>query len=126
MLTMLKNALGLAPEAEAPEELKPWPLRTSEPPDFDDGIGGFWGNRIAWRICDFQGETFRIVGWKPLENAPGAGSVIRAEMESSWVWFEIVDIDWMRDPDDMFFARLEPIAQQRKGEDRVYFVGEEI
>lgn len=120
MLNMIKNALGLGPKAPSR------PVRTTEPPEFDDVIGGCWGNKIEWFTCDFANEDFKVAGWKPLEDAPQVGWVIKAEMSQSWVWFEIIEIDWQRDPADMFFARLEPIAQQRKGEDRVYFVGEEI
>lgn len=98
-----------------PFKKKKRPLATEvTPPPHDDVIGGYWGNKIEWMTCDNDKEVWRIVGWKPLNQYPKVGNIILAEMQRSWIWFKITKIDPCRDPSDMFFADMKPVAQKMK------------
>ena len=99
--------------------------RRREPPDYDDVIGGCWGNAIYWFACDFEYKDFKVVGWKPFDQRPFVGAIIYAKMQRSEIWFEIVSIDFKNDPPDMFFADLRPVAQRMHGSSRLGLIKED-
>lgn len=80
-------------------------------------MGGGWGDRIEWSTADqFIGmehkTTFRCHGWK--HRRPRAGDTLKAEFHNSWITFEFTDVEYCRDPSDMFFATVKPIKQDMK------------
>lgn len=86
----------------------------TERPEEDDVVGGWWGNKIEWMTCDFERSVFKVVGWKPLDQRPRVGSVIKADMKRSAIWFRVTSIRFPGDPHDMFFADLTPVWQEMK------------
>jgi len=105
---MIKNILA---------KFKPQPKRV-EPncaaPDYTDVIGGFWGNKIDWLKFDHASSDYRIVGWKPFDQRLSVGDVILAEGQQTWMWFVIEEIEYCRDPRDMFSASLRIMHQEVK------------
>jgi len=89
-------------------------------PSADFEIGGGWGNSIGWLDTkqfqkQFDDESiFRVYGFKSGRKLPEVGSTILGEFERSWIVFEVVSIEWMRDPTDEFFADVKPIEQVLK------------
>lgn len=91
--------------------------------DFE--IGGVWGDKIEWSgDNDFgsmsEKSIFRVMGFKSAtilskkSNIPKAGNTIVGEFEKSYIKFEIIEIDWQNNPQDMFFANVKPIDQRFK------------
>ena len=86
----------------------------------DDVIGGFWGNHISWsnneQFSEPERELFSVYGHKPFDQQPKLGDKITAEMQHSWILFEVTDIRHEHDPKDMFFAELKPVFQVLKAD----------
>ena len=84
----------------------------------NDVIGGWWGNHIRWKsdqTFDFEKQkTFGAWGHKPPDQRLELGHLVAGEFQKSWILFEVVDIEYARNPPDMFFADLKPIDQVKK------------
>lgn len=64
-----------------------------------------WGNCINFTTD----ECTEIEGW--LTPRPNNGDELQVKMKSGKIGrYEIIDIDYMSDPRDMFFANLKPIG----------------
>jgi len=86
----------------------------SEPPQEDDVMGGRWGNAITWNVCDMENNDYSVYGHKPPRQRLKVGSIIKAEMQTSWIWFKIVSIKLHSNPSDMFSAKMEAMHQELK------------
>ena len=65
-------------------------------------IGGGWGDRVQWVNWDSR----RIVGWK--QKRPRKGDILISPMESGkTAQFRFMEIEYLPDPPDMFFATVE-------------------
>jgi hypothetical protein len=76
-----------------------------------------WGNTISWTIPDQflnpkERETFDCHGWQ--YRRPEIGDHLLAEFVKSWMTFEFVEVEYCRDPTDMFFAKVRPIKMELK------------
>lgn len=68
--------------------------------------GGMWGHHVRW--MDFDDRT--IWGHMDLWIVPKfqVGAVLDCEMESGRIaLFQITELNWQRDPTDMFFGKVE-------------------
>ena len=87
----------------------------------DYKIGGGWGARIGWtRPEQFKTED-EYIDDKTLFDVDGhytprpkKGQTLIGEFQNSWMQFEFVEIDYMSNPPDMFFAKVKPIDQETK------------
>jgi hypothetical protein len=63
----------------------------------------FWGNSVQW--TNYQ--AMRVHGW--CEPRPTRGDILKAPMKSGRVGiFIFKDVEYCRDPQDMFFATVAP------------------
>lgn len=68
---------------------------------------GFWGNSVQW----FDAATRRVYGH--CEPRPVCGDVLKSAMASGRVGlFVFIDVEWMRDPPDMFFGTVEQVGYE--------------
>lgn len=110
-----ERVLGLV--GRGPDETAEEPDALEELAEEDANLGvyprdGTWGNNIQWR----DWEERRVRGWKEvpkeIDARPGVvwrpvqdGDRFAYELESGLVAvFELVDVERMRDPPDMFYA----------------------
>lgn len=69
-----------------------------------------WGNSVDWSSY----ENLRVVGW--LSNTPEVNDEIQfkmlraADKKEVVTRYIITDVDYCRDPQDMFFATVKPFA----------------
>lgn len=66
-------------------------------------LGGSWGNCISY----FDDSHHKIYGFKPYTLAENSWLV---DTKTSEI-FRIYDIEYMRDPTDQFFAKIEKIGE---------------
>lgn len=68
-------------------------------------LGGGWGDAI--NVIDWEKRKF--VGWKP--RSPQVGDYLFCKMESGKVGIlRFKEVEYMRDPRDMFFATCEDVG----------------
>ena len=87
--------------------------------NYDFKIGGGWGNHINWRdlnqFSEFTKDTiFHVYGHMP--TRPQKGQTLMDEFKKSFMLFEFVNVEYCRDPSDMFFADVKMIARFFKEE----------
>lgn len=81
-----------------------WLFKKKEKPILYEMFGS-WGNRIEWQ--DFQKREVR--GWK--QRRPVVGDLIGMPMQSGNDGvFRFTEVEYMEDPRDMFFGKLEGIG----------------
>lgn len=69
-------------------------------------VGGGWGNSIEIRKKDeYKVGKMEIVGWKSVRPTEGDVLVMRMESGRNTAWV-IYDVDLIKDPWDMFFAKV--------------------
>ena len=72
-------------------------------------IGGGWGDAINVRNWKDGSEIQRVVGWKT--RRPVQGDRLRIPMTSGkTALFEFVEVEYLSDPPDMFFADVKFVA----------------
>lgn len=81
-----------------------------------------WGNTVSWFTPPSYGKRKKFyrsekkivgtfVGWLP--ERPVVGDIIQSPTsEPTDALWKITEVDYMRDPDDMFFATVEYIGQK--------------
>lgn len=87
------------------------------PPQHQFGIGNFkdfnWS--LHWTRCDFDKQLFQMHGWiQDYSQWPKVGNIVKCEMQKTWCWFEVTEVDPCGDPKDMFFVKVKPIYQEVK------------
>lgn len=68
-----------------------------------------WGNSVDW--SDYN--QLRVVGWlynKPEENDEIQFEMVRPDGEKVKTRYIVTNVEYMRDPHDMFFATVKPFA----------------
>lgn len=72
-----------------------------------DTRSSFWGNNVVWNSV----ANRRVHGW--CEPRPVRGDILKSPMKSGRVGlFVFTDVEYCRDPHDMFFATVEPIGYE--------------
>jgi hypothetical protein len=86
----------------------------------DYKAGGGWGDTINWFPDGKQFKEkplapdaeYQVVGWK--SKRPVAGETLMAEFKRCWMKFRFVSVEYVSNPNDMFFATVAPIEQEMK------------
>jgi hypothetical protein len=77
-----------------------------------DMMKSMWG----WSIGGFHyvesTDSFRVHGW--CTPRPKPGDQIKVNVKGEPEFFFVLNVEYVRDPDDMFFANLEVPARFRK------------
>lgn len=107
ILSRVLEKLGLA-------KSKPEPKLNSIPPEYDDVMGGYWGNHIRFFNYKSGADIQRIWGHKPWDQRLSVGDVILSEMRRNYVWFAVKSIEYKSNPTDMFFADAVVIHWEEK------------
>jgi len=87
-------------------------------PKADYTIHSGWGDRISWTdTSEFAkgiggDNKYRVNGHLP--KRPKVGNTLLGEFEKSWVLFEFVEVELMRDPPDQFFGKVIAIERELK------------
>lgn len=81
--------------------------------DFD--IGGGWGCHVSWLNPEefnadlTESSVYSVYGHLP--NRPSVGQTLLGDFKKSKIKFEFISVELMSNPNDMFFAKVKPIAQ---------------
>lgn len=70
-----------------------------------------WGNSLEFFRWEVDDEGLRRISGHKRQSLFSVGDWIAMEMESGRVGvFEVVELDWMRDPIDMFFGKVKDVG----------------
>lgn len=80
-------------------------------------MGGWWGNHIGWLDRD-NWEGGRVYGHKP--RRPNVGDVVEINMEGGDTMLgRFIEVEYCRDPRDMFFGTLHFVGYEEKKDEFV-------
>ncbi len=77
-------------------------------------IHGGWGHHCEWKDWD----TRQV--WGHLPEKPKVGDYLESKLKGGKALFRFCDVEYMRDPPDMFFATVEDLGYDRDVDREVY------